>query len=434
MKKILFPFIVLFALTSAFSQSETPKVITSDIDNFWQAFDKITVTKDTLQQYDFLNKLYIEKGSTGLKALMEVREYTPKDYLDAIKDYPLFWASVRQNTLNTKDFIKEIEAEIAKFKVIYPEMRPAKMYFTIGAMMTGGTTLDSMVLIGSEIALTDNKTVYSEFPDDFREGRKRYFASNPINDVVLLNVHEYVHTQQKRAMNNLLSYCIREGVAEFVSVKSSGKPSATPAIAFGKQHENRVKKKFEEEMFSMTRRAYWLWSDVKNEFDVRDLGYYIGYALCERHYEKAKDKKVAIKEMIELDFQNEKQIEKFVNDTKYFSAPLSKRFEKSRPKVVTIKEFKNGSRKVSSKTTTLTFVFSQKMNKKYRSTEFGKLGKEHFPKVKSISFAEDGMSVIYEIMLEKNKKYQLLLESSYRSEGGIPLKPFLVEFETSAEH
>jgi hypothetical protein len=38
-------------------------------------------------------------------------------------------------------------------KVVYPELRHAKIYFTVGAMRSNGTTLDSMVLIGSEFAM-----------------------------------------------------------------------------------------------------------------------------------------------------------------------------------------------------------------------------------------------------------------------------------------
>ena len=36
-------------------------------------------------------------------------------------------------------------------------------------------------------------------------------------------------------------------------------------------------------MFNVTKGNQWPWSDAPNDFNVRDLGYYIGYALCERY-------------------------------------------------------------------------------------------------------------------------------------------------------
>jgi hypothetical protein len=35
---------------------------------------------------------------------------------------------------------------------LYPELREAKMYFTVGGLNSGGTTVNNMILIGTEIA------------------------------------------------------------------------------------------------------------------------------------------------------------------------------------------------------------------------------------------------------------------------------------------
>jgi hypothetical protein len=50
------------------------------------AYDKISSTKDSSLQYDYLNKLFLEKGSPGLKAIMQARDYTAKSYVDAINN------------------------------------------------------------------------------------------------------------------------------------------------------------------------------------------------------------------------------------------------------------------------------------------------------------------------------------------------------------
>jgi len=179
-KNSLYIFLFLFSISTVFSQ-ENSNFVSSDIDNFWIAFDKITATKDTVQQYRYINT-YIENGTPGLKAIMQARSYSAKSFLDAINNYPLFWASIRGNTLKSKGLAQEIEKDVQKVKNIYPDLKPAKIYFSIGALRTGGTTLDGMVLIGSEIAMADKNTVTTEFPVSFSHLRP-YFNTNPIEHI-----------------------------------------------------------------------------------------------------------------------------------------------------------------------------------------------------------------------------------------------------------
>lgn len=332
MKNILVIFVILISFSKLSGQDGNRNIVTSDIDNFWIAYDKITTTKDSAQQYSYINKLFIEKGSPGLKAIMQARQYTDKSYIDAINNYPLFWNSIRENTFKAKGIAKDIETDIQKLKKIYPDLKPAKIYFTVGAFRTGGTTMDGMVLIGSEIAMADKNTVTKEFPKTLGN-LKPYFDTNPIDNIPFNNVHEYVHTQQKTTIgDNLLAQSVLEGVAEFVTVKATGKQSTAPAMSYGKANFGKVREKFATQMFdSFT--GFWLYSNDENEFNVRDLGYYVGYAICEKYYEKATHKKQAIKEMIELDYNNEIELGKFVDKSGYFTKPtskLKKQFEKSR--------------------------------------------------------------------------------------------------------
>jgi len=434
MKNIILPIILALSLFSCNKKTNksNQNIIVSDINNFWNAYDKITTTKDSTLQYKYLDSLYIQKGTLGLKGIIQARNYTPEDYINAINNYPKFWTSIRQNTLKTDDYIDELNNGIEKIRAIYPKLKPAKMYFTIGAFRTGGTYLDSLVLIGSEIAMADKNTVTSEFPKDIRAGRRKFFDSNPINNLVLLNVHEYVHTQQNKLVHNLLSYCLHEGIAEFVSTKALGVPSAAPAINYGKQNE-RVKNKFEQEMFYGNNVSQWLWSDAPNEFRVRDLGYYIGYTIAEINYNNAEDKQAAIKEMIELDYTNETQVEDFVNKTKFFSKSLEELyndFDKSRPTVLNIKQFQNNSISVNPNTKELTIQFSEPLNGHNTSVDYGNLGKDYFPKIIDRFWASDNKFWTVKVDLEPNKHYQFLISSNFRTEKGTPLKEYLIEFKT----
>lgn len=431
--KIIISLLLIALTVVGISQTTNDKIITSDIDNYWQAFDKITATQDTNLQNEYITKLYIEKGSIGLKNIMKARRYTYKSYLDAINSYPLFWNSIRENTLKAKTYSLALDSGIEKLRLIYPNLKPAKIYFTIGAFKTPGTIMDGNVLIGSEMALGDETTVSKEFPE-----KLNYFAtylkSNPNKEIVFLNIHEYTHTQQKTDGGyDLVSQSLYEGIAEFIPVMALSKNSPAPAISYGKLNNEKVRSVFEKEMFSYW--FYnWIWNNLDNEFKTRDLGYYIGYAIAEKYYNQTANKKEAIKTLIELDYNKQAEIEKFIDKTKYFSKPvkqLKAEFEKSRPYVVGIKEFKNGQQNVNPKLTEITIEFSEKMDKNYRSMDFGKLGKDFFPKIISAKPSEDGMSVIYSVSLEPNKQYQFIVMDGFRNERAIQLKQYEINIKTS---
>ncbi|WP_291723139.1 hypothetical protein [Bernardetia sp.] len=441
MKNLLSLLCILLLAISCKTNSTTSKVknsqeliITSDIDLFWKAYDKIIQTTDTTLQQKYLQELYFDKGSSGLDGIIKARNYTAAEYLRAINNYPLFWQSVRKNTLKAENISKELEYGIERLKRVYPNLKPTKMYFTVGALRTNGTAIDGMLLIGSELAMADTSTVASEFPKNFSY-LKDYFKTNPIENIVALNIHEYVHTQQNTTGGyDLLSQALFEGVAEFIPVIALKKKSNTPAIAFGKANEKKVREIFEKEMFSPWY-YNWIWNDNKNEFQVRDLGYYVGYAMAEKYYNQSENKQEAIKNLIELDYTSRENAENFIDKTGYFEKPLSqlrKEYEKNRPKVIAIEEFENNSQSVDREVTTITVVFSKKMDTRFRSFELGELGREHYPEFEKIEFSEDGKKLIfYPKQLDKNKTYQIVLEEGFRSKKyNLPLKRQLIEFKT----
>jgi hypothetical protein len=423
----------LFLLACPNKSLGQPHIISSDIELFWSAFDRVTATTDTVKQDRILQEEYISKGSPGLHAMMHVRNYTVQDYRNAINNYPKFWASIRDNTAKAKHLQTDLGEGVQKLKVVYPELRHAKIYFTVGAMRSNGTTLDSMVLIGSEFAMADKQTVTSEFPEQM-QGLRTFFDSEPIKDLVLLNVHEYVHTQQSPMIDNLLSQCLYEGVAEFVSVKAMGQPSAAPAIEYGKANEEKVKRAFERDMFVNGKTSQWLWSNQPNAFNTRDMGYFIGYAICEAYYNASADKHKAIKHMIELDHTNDAEIEAFVDWTGFFSAPLGQlftRYDASRPTVVSISPQVDSTSLVDSKLKRLTLTFSEPMNKERRGFDFGPLGEENALFVQQIiGFSEDGLQFTFEVDLKPGRTYQSLASNRFEAATGIPMKPYLIYFTT----
>ena len=434
MKFYLSCIILLFLNSEIRAQANTEKIFTSDIYHFWEAYDQIRATEDSAEQYKLLKELYFDKGSPGLAAIRQARRYSDKDYIDAINNHPLFWKSIRPNTLKAKDYAAEISQGLEGLKEIYPDLKPAHIYFTIGAFRTPGTTMDSLVLIGSELAMTNKETLTTEFSPRFSYLRN-YFDSEPIKEIVFLNIHEYVHTQQIFDYGyDLLTFCLYEGIAEFMAVKASGKTSPTPAIAFGKENDAWVKEVFSKEMFSYYNDR-WLWNNFENEFKMRDLGYYMGYAIAEKYYEEADDKQAAVKELIELKFTDKEVVWNFVDGTKYFDKPLAEYeadYESRRPTVTKLLSFENGNQEVDPNTTEIAVTFSHEMLPGYYSTGFGEKGRDYLPEITGVRFTEDNKGAIYEVKLEPGKEYQFMVGMGFRLPNGVQLKPYEISFRTKS--
>lgn len=410
-------------------------VVTADIDRFWQAYDRIVTTKDSAQQYAYLNTLFLQPGSAGLQALLQARNYSARSYVEAINQYPLFWQSVRQNTARAPSLARKAAAQVRKLRRLYPDLRPATTYFTVGAFRTGGTAAGNMVLLGSELALADRTTNTTEFGPDLAP-LASHIATKTDADVLFTVVHEYVHTQQKTTLGHtLLAQCVLEGVAEFVAVTATGHRSTLPALAYGAANAAQVKQRFAAHLLNPSP-GFWLYSNEQNEFGMRDLGYYVGYALCQAYYERAADKQQAVKTMIELDYNDEAALLAFVDRAGYFpqaSAQLKAGFEAGRPRVLEFARGAGPAAPTTSGRSTITLTFSSPMDPQHRNFELGPLGADHLLRVQRfLGFSADGTSATVEVVVQPNRHHQLLVGDGFRSRDGRSLQPFLIDFTSAA--
>lgn len=100
--KILLSIALTLACLNVHAQ-EPSKIFTSDIDNFWVAYDSIRQVDDFTEKLGIINRLYIDRGTPGLQAFMKARDYNDTQYVKLIDVYPKFWDSIRTNTLSVKD-------------------------------------------------------------------------------------------------------------------------------------------------------------------------------------------------------------------------------------------------------------------------------------------------------------------------------------------
>lgn len=312
--------VLLFCIQTAKAQIN---LHTEDLPRFYQAFDSVLTTTDSTKQVGFLNSLYVDKASNGLKEFMKLRNISVNDWRkfilkekqSIIEKRPLIMSVLTQQPL--------IENKIDRFKKLYPDFRDGDIYFLVGVNNTGGTINDKTVYVGAEV-----------------------IASNRKNWAVSTVLHEFTHTQQWTQRNmvrlmssdslvkdymsthtQLLGRCLEEGLADFVSElvneESLAKTIPSGHTAFGLKNEKEIWGIFKKDMFLKfdgNTGMGWLNSGKRkvNGYEQTDLGYFIGHQICKSYYNKSRNKQQALKEMIGINFTDD-NARKFLIESGYLS-------------------------------------------------------------------------------------------------------------------
>jgi hypothetical protein len=286
-------------------------VLTSDIDNFWVAYDSLQKVNDTTLQKQIIQNIYLDKATIGLRDFMRLRQHSASRHLRNISKYPKFWSSVRMRTLEIEHHKAEMGDIMARFRKIYPPFRQPEIYFSIGCLNSGGTTQGERVLIGAEIAASNKNTDASELNSWLQE----VFSEQ--QDIIFLVTHETVHVQQKNIYTKmLLPRCIKEGAADFLAELLIERKFTSPYIIYGLAHEKELWEKFRLDMYEAEAKD-WLYNG--NAVENADLGYFMGYQICKSYYESAFDKKKAIAEILDLNFNNKAMVTRFFEKSGYAS-------------------------------------------------------------------------------------------------------------------
>lgn len=275
-------------------------IFTQDVTNFWQAYDSVQATPDTTRQRQLVQRLYLRRATPGLQDFAKSCEYQARTYVQSLRRYPKFWASVRPATLAVQQQQPAINQLLGRFQQLYRGYKPVEVFFTIGALNSGGTVRGQRILIGTEIAAATPATEASELGPWLQ----RVFKAHQ-NGVVELVAHEAVHTQQPDGdaeldgKTDLLGYCLQEGAADFVAELLLPAPYTTPYLAYGRQHERALWQEFAP-VLSGQATSQWLYNGDQAGSRPADLGYFMGYAICRAYYQQAKNKPQALADIIEL--------------------------------------------------------------------------------------------------------------------------------------
>lgn len=269
------------------------QVVTSDIDNFWKVFDQVGkpgADKLILEEY-------ILKGSQGLRTFFEVRMRTQVGrIIETIRSHRTYFASIRPVSLQLHKLRPRMLEAARKLEALYPAAIFPPTTFSIGVFGALGTPDGySGQLIGAEFLCDTNTVNKGELTDRERVGL------TDTSTMLSVLIHELIHVEQQTAAGKtLLSQCVNEGAADFITWLVLGYHLNNQVHAYGNAHEKALWERFKQQMHGEDV-SEWLYNSRNTSPGVPgDLGYYMGYRICEAYYNQARDKKQAVKDILTI--------------------------------------------------------------------------------------------------------------------------------------
>ena len=296
---------ILFISTLSMGQSGSQlnrdpaavKFVTSDIGNFWRAYDLAANETDKTKRIAIFQTEYLDKGSPGLKDFLWLRIKSAENLVNTIDRLPKYYASMRPQTLQVQRMEKRMRAAFEKFKSIYPEAVFPDVYFLIGITSSGGTTGKSGLLIGTEMYGKTPKTEMSELSDWLR------VVLSTVDQVPAIVAHESCHYNQHyntaQDQRHLLGKALQEGSCDMIGELIAGRTINEHLKVYGKTHDAEIWRDFEANMYKPDF-SQWFYNATTAKDKPADLGYYVGYLITRAYYKNAKDKRQAIHDILNI--------------------------------------------------------------------------------------------------------------------------------------
>jgi hypothetical protein len=284
------------------SDPEAFRFISSDIGLFWSVFDRLPAAPDPAL---LLEREYLDKGTAGLHGFIFRRIGSGANLHAALTGYPKYYAAVRPHSLQAVKVEGEVRAAMRSFKGLYDKALFPDVYFVIGAMSSGGTASMDGLIIGTEVFSRAPEVPVDELSPAWVAGTKS------VSYLPSLVVHELMHFQQDNAGGSLLAASVKEGAADFLTSLLVKGNFNEHVYTYGYANEARLKLEFAAAMDGVSFDG-WLYSGGKVEGRPNDLGYFMGFRICQAYYKRAQDKRKAI-----VDILNVKDARRFLLDSGY---------------------------------------------------------------------------------------------------------------------
>lgn len=290
----------LFKIDSLNNLKNSPKNCTfhyQDVSNFLVAFKKSKGDWTNAPSYFYRD--YFSKASKALFFFQKFKiQSSSHQFAFRIEDKQKYFESIESNLQDIKSQENHIRAYLDKFEALYPEAIFPDIFYTVGCFNAGGTSSPFGLIIGAEMHTKTENSDLTNF-NDWERKVVRDFSNLP-----LITIHELVHIQQNNNYNNLLGNAIYEGAADFVSSLICNNHINSQIHNWANQHETEVWKDFKIDMYSNNIHN-WIGNAERAIDKPADLGYYVGFKICESYYNKQSDKTKAVRDILTIENWND---------------------------------------------------------------------------------------------------------------------------------
>jgi len=257
---------------------------TDDVTRFFEIYD----AANGLPKAGILQQQYIEPGSPGLHDFIPYRIVSGENLAASIARSPDMYRRARECLRIIPDTKSRLYRALGRLKHAYPSARLAPVTILVGAGNSGGTSGPSGVIIGLEVACSAD-----------------WLQTDLSDRLFVLVMHEYGHVQQSAELNSeaapstVLRQSLIEGVAELVAKLTTGEVSNSHLAKWTRGRELQIDAAFLKEVDSSDL-SHWLYNGEGTPEKPGDLGYWVGYRIAKAYYDKAHDKRAALKALLEL--------------------------------------------------------------------------------------------------------------------------------------
>lgn len=258
-----------------------PDIRTSDVDLFYRVYE----AADRRPTAEVLQRDYLDAGSPGVREFIPERILSAERLAKRIGEKPEVYDHARSCATALPEVRQRLKPAFHRLAQLYPEAKFPPVTVLIGRNSSGGTAGPSGALIGLEVicaTVRPDETVADRF--------------------VHVIAHEYGHVQQHEEnfpKPTVLEASLIEGTAELVAQLSTGRILNHHLVAWTKGREEALGEAFLRDR-DKTDLSAWLYNGIGTAEAPGDLGYWQGWTIARAYYDRAKDKRKALAELIAL--------------------------------------------------------------------------------------------------------------------------------------
>jgi hypothetical protein len=273
---------VAVSATARGAPPAAPAIHLEDVERFYKIYDAAGGHPSAEQ----LQRDYLDPGSEGLHHFARIRRITGARIADAVARNPEMYSSAKRCLAVLPRVRERVAVVLEKLRDLYPEARlpPVTIAIGRGKPLAVGSPVTG-IQIGLELLCATD-----------------WFNPDVEDRFVYVIAHEYAHVQQVPEIVDaehptVLAGSLMEGAAEFTAELIAGKVSDSRMATLLQGREKQIETAFLADQ-DKTDTSSWLYNTTADK--PGDLGYGVGYRIVKTYYQRAPDKRQALREILQM--------------------------------------------------------------------------------------------------------------------------------------